>query len=471
MSTSIISALGAGSGVDMASLTTSLVEAQFSVKLARLEKKGTELDTQISKASSIKNMVQSLASALGERVRMGDLSPAPTIANAQVATVSRLTSAAPTKGSYSLEVLDLARSQSLVSTSFAGPDTVVGSGTLTLRFGAVDGGSFTANASRDPVDIAIPAGATLSQVAEAINGSGSGVTAYVATTTSGTKLMMKGADGATNGFTVEVTESPDEPGLSALAWSPGSASGAQLLATAGDARFKLDGLEMTSASNTVTTAINGLSISLTNTNVGSPTRIGFSNPASAISTALSDFVSVLNEIQSELAAAINPQTGEISRDSGAQALRRELSGLTTRIIMPNAAEGEPATLAQLGVKTNRDGSFSLDTTTLQKALTDNAEAVSAMFTPGLYGVFAEVDRISRNASSVGGPGSLGYSIQKYNSLKTKLAADKTDIDEEAETLRARLTKQFAATDSRVSGFKSTMTFLENQIAAWNKSDN
>ena len=181
-------------------------------------------------------------------------------------------------------------------------------------------------------------------------------------------------------------------------------------------------------------------------------------------------MSALNEIQAEMATAMDAQTGDIRRDNGAQALRRELSGMTSRIIMPNAAEGDPATLAQLGVKTNRDGSFALDTAVLSKILTEKPEAVAAMFTPGLYGVFAEMDRISRGTSAVGNPGSLAASIQRYSTMKTSLVEDRTDLNEASEKLRARLSKQFTVADTRVAGFKSTLTFLQNQVAAWNKSD-
>lgn len=467
---SIISSLGAGSGIDMAALTTQLVEAQFSAKIARLDKRDEQLDAQISAASSMKNKIQSLANALGDRVRTGDLTPLPTIANAAVATVSRASVAAPKSGSYSLEVLALARSQSVASTPYASAASNVGSGTLTLRFGAVDGATFTADADRNPVAITIASGATLQDVADAINGSGSGVSAYVAVTTTGAKLVMKGAEGAENGFTIEASETVGDPGLAALAWAPGGTSSAQVLSNAGDALYRLDGLEMSSPINTVTSAINGLSISLTGTNIGNPTRIGFSNPSPNITSALTDFVSALNEIKAEMAEAMDAQTGDIRRDNGAQALRRDLAGLTSRIIMPNAAEGEPATLAQLGVKTNRDGSYALDTAVLAKALADNPEAVAAMFTPGLYGVYAEMDRISRGTSAVGNPGSLAASIQRYSSMKTSIVEDRADLGEASEKLRARLSKQFTVADTRVAGFKSTLTFLQNQVAAWNKSD-
>jgi flagellar hook-associated protein 2 len=467
-SASIISTLGAGSGIDMAALTTQLVDAQFSVQTSRLDDQDKALDAQISDASTLKNQIVSLASSLGDRVRAGDLTPLPVIGDSAVATVSRLSAAAPTSGSYTLEVSNLATSQALVSTAFASSAATVGSGTLTINFGKVDGAIFTADGTRDPVTITIPTGTTLQGAADAINASGSGIQAYVATTTTGTKLMLKGADGAENGFTVSATETPGDEGLSALAWSPSSPGGGHLLSTAGDAMFKLDGLEMTSATNQVTTAIDGLSISLTGTNTGDPTRISFSNPSANISSAMTDFIAALNEIQSSMTTMMESQTGDLRSDPGAQTLRRALSAITTKVLMPNATTGAPATLAELGVKTNRDGSYTLDTAMLSAALTKNPQAVAAMFTPGLYGVFAEVDGIARGSQTIGDPGSLSASIQRYNDLKGKIVDQRSKISDDSDKLRTRLTQQFSVSDAQIAGFKSTLSFLQNQIAAWNK---
>ena len=121
---SIISTLGAGSGIDMAALTTKLVDAQFATKIARLEKKDEQLDAQISAASSIKNKIQLLATALGERVRTGDLTPLPTIANGAVATVSRLSAAASRRVSR----LDSSRTSS--ASHSGSPNRALNSSTL-----------------------------------------------------------------------------------------------------------------------------------------------------------------------------------------------------------------------------------------------------------------------------------------------------------------------------------------------------
>jgi flagellar hook-associated protein 2 len=106
---------------------------------------------------------------------------------------------------------------------------------------------------------------------------------------------------------------------------------------------------------------------------------------------------------------------------------------------------------------------------LNAIVAKNPQGVAAMFTPGLYGVFAEVDRISRSTITSSDPGSLAASIDRYNGLKTKIADQRTEISDESQKLRDRLTQQFSVADTQIAGFKSTMSFLTNQIAAWNKS--
>src|SRR6478735_7681333 len=277
---SIVTALGGGSGIDMSKLASDLAEAQFALRNDRLTEQTTQLDKQISTASSLKNMLSQLSSALGERVRTGDLSSQPGVANGGVASASS-PSGTVGSGTYSLEVLTLAKAQTLASPAYgAGTDTV-GAGKLTIRFGNATGSSFTADGARAPLVIDIAAGKTLADVASAINSKGAGVRAYVAQTADGAQLVIKGADGAKNGFIVEATETPGQEGLAALAWDPTAGGDPdRLKGASSDASFKLDGLLMTSASNDTGTIAPGLALKLTGTNTGSPTQVTFASPKS-----------------------------------------------------------------------------------------------------------------------------------------------------------------------------------------------
>jgi flagellar hook-associated protein 2 len=466
---SIVTALGGGSGVDMVKLASDLAAAQFALRSDRLSAQGEQLAQQISTASSIKNSLSLLASSLGDRVRMGDLSSRPTVANAAVATASSPMGTLGS-GTYSLEVLALARAQTLAGPAYAAASEVVGAGTLTLRFGTATAGSFTADAARDPVTIDISSGATLADVAAAINAKGAGVKAYVAQTDQGAQLVLKGAEGARNGFVLEATETPGEEGLAALAWNPAAGGDpARLTAASGDAAFKLDGLAMTSPGNDTGTVAPGLSLYLTGTNVGAATQVAFANPTGAIAGAMADLVSALNEVAGALRDATDPVGGDLARDPGARALQRAFSQLGSSIVMPNAAGGAPRTMSDLGLAIERDGTFRLDSAILQRTLQNDPAGVAAMFTPGLFGVFATFDKLARSASSTGNPGSLGGSIARYQSKSAAISEASAKLAEQQETLRANLVSRFAKADTRIGASKSTLSFLQAQIDAWNAS--
>ncbi len=474
---SIVGALGSGSGVDMVKLASDLAAARFAVRVQQLENKSELLETQISAASSLRSQLSLLANALGDRIRNGDLAPQPAIGNSSVATVTAAPGAA-SSGSYSLEVEQLAGSQTLASKSYASTDAAVGEGTLTITFGTVGAGSFNAEAGRDPVVVSVAAGATLAQVAASITASGSGVTAYVANGPNGAQLVFKGTDGAAGGFIVQGagasasgTPGAAQPGnIDYLDWTPADDSG-ELRQTAQDARFKFDTISMTSGTNRVADLPGGLSLTLTGANIGAPTRISFVQGSGAIQGVMDDFVAALNDIAANLRETADPLTGELGRDPGARALKRAMSGLTSSVVMPNAAAGEPRTLGDLGLAINRDGTFRLDSARLGVTMAENSAAANAMFTTGLFGVFATMDKLSRQMGTTVNPGTLAGSVARYTRSVQRIDEQLAKITEQQDALRSQMTTQFARTDRNVAASQSTLSFLQNQIAALNADRN
>ena len=468
---SIVNALGGGSGVDMVQLASDLSQARFAAQVQQLEKRSELMETRISAASALKNQLSQLASALGDRIRGGELAPAGAVAQPGVATVSMASGATP-RGSFSLEVTQLASSQTLAARPYAAADSLVGEGTLSLRFGTVQGTGFTADAARAPVDITVTAQDTLATLADKITATGSGITAYVATGPAGAQLVLKAPEGAVNGFTLTGTGASAGGGAAApgnidyLDWTPAGDSG-QLKQVAGDAAFRLDGIDMTSASNKVTGLAGGMALTLTGTNPGAPTQIAFASQDGAITDLMKDLVSALNEIAAQLNESANPLGGELGNDAGARALRRSLSALAGTVIQPGAAAGEPRTLGDLGLSLNRDGTFQLDEARLGRALTDSPAATGALFTTGLYGVYATLDKLSRSIGNSGDPGSLGGSITRYTKAKQDLAERLSDVAEKQEALRTQLSRSFTWADRDIAGSQSTLSFLKNQIAVWN----
>jgi flagellar hook-associated protein 2 len=254
-----------------------------------------------------------------------------------------------------------------------------------------------------------------------------------------------------------------------LDWSPAADTG-QLKQSAGDAAFRFDGVDMTSASNTVTGLPAGMTLTLTRANPGTPTQIAFAPKGEQIASLMKDLVLALNDITSQLNESADPMGGELGNDAGARALKRSLAGLAGTVVMPNAAPGEPRTLGDLGLALNRDGTFRFDGERLDKTLTDSPVAAGAMFTVGMHGVYSTIDKLARTIGSPTDPGSLGGSVTRYTRMKGEIAERLSDIAEKQEALRAQLSKSFTVADRNISLSNSTLSFLKGQIAVWNASD-
>ena len=469
---SIISALGAGSGVNFIQLAEDISAASFAVQRQSIETRRTSLEAQVSAAAQLRNSVTELASALGDRIRNGDLAPRAELGNPAVARVTVPAGLTP-RGSFSLEVTQLAGGQTLVGKTFASRDALVGAGTLTLRFGTVDGASFNPDAARDAIDIAVTATDTLATLATKINqASGGAVSAYVATGTGGAQLVMKGREGAANGFVLEAAGAGGAaaPGdLSYLGWEPATDAG-ELKLTARDAAFALDTVAITSPTNRVTGLPGGFTLDLAATNTGAPTTLTFASNTDAITGVMNDLVTALNEIVGQVNTLAAPLGGELGNDPGARELRRDLAGLAGRVVIPGAGTGEPRTLADLGVALERDGTFRLDAARLNQALDDTPDAVAAMFTTGVSGVFATIDRLARENSLISDPGSLGASVRRFETQLASSDERLAAIAEQQEALRERLTRSFVASERRVAASQSTLTFLRQQVDIWSNSD-
>ena len=113
----------------------------------------------------------------------------------------------------------------------------------------------------------------------------------------------------------------------------------------------------------------------------------------------------------------------------------------------SAPEGAPRTLAELGLAIERDGSFRFDSDTLTAALERDASGVAAMFTTGINGIYATIDRMARSNAMASDPGSLAGSVARYQSQSEQVALQLEELAEKQENLRATMVARFAQTYS------------------------
>jgi flagellar hook-associated protein 2 len=383
MVASIASTLGVGSGIDIKSLVDSLTAADRAPKDAAIKQREDLNTAKISSLAEIANGIDTFASALSGLIGGGSLFSQPSVSDTSI--VSATTIAGTQLGSLSgqLEVVQLAKLQSLQSASLDAT-AAVGQGDLTLT---TANGSFTVtiDSSND----------SLTGLAAAINAKNAGVAASIVTDSNGARLVLKGATGAANAFTLSVPAGTTS-GLERFAYDPNVAAGMSLAQGAQDAIVRLDGVEVARNSNSFNDLIAGVQIDLKRAAPGSLVSLGVTRPTAAIKQAMGDFVSAYNELESIISKAIS--AGQSGQDGGAlrndlsvRELQRQLAKLPSTTL---SSTGSIKTLAEIGIGTNRDGTLSLDSARLDTALAQDPGGVEGLFNPGQYSSDANVSILS-----------------------------------------------------------------------------
>ena len=90
-----------------------------------------------------------------------------------------------------------------------------------------------------------------------------------------------------------------------------------------------------------------------------------------------------------------------------------------------------------------------------------------MFTTGINGIYATIDRMARSNSMASDPGSLAGLIARYEKQTDQLNRDMEKLAEKQKALRSSMVARFASADARVAASQSTLSFLQSQIDIWN----
>ncbi|NYD88684.1 flagellar filament capping protein FliD [Sphingomonas melonis] len=465
----VLTSLNTGSGVDTASLVTALVQAQFAAKNAAIASRNTALTAQISAASTLKSTIANFSTALGALSSSGTLQTQPVSSNPTALGATAISGAKVGNLSSSITVNALASAQGARSAAVADRSATIGTGTLTLKLGTATYNStgtamtdFTAT-SGTSVSINVTDG-SLDGIASAINAAKAGVTASVITDADGKAVLsLKGTTGSAQAFTLQADDAASP--LSQFNVGPGAAT--TLTGTAANARLTVDGIDVQRSSNTISDLVSGVKLQLNAVSTG-PVSLSITRPTSAVAQAVSDFVDTYNQVYASAKGLTDASTGDLKSDTAAKTLLRSLQSLTTKSLVSTSANGAPTTLAQLGVSTNRDGTLSVNTATLNKvmaAFPDEVEAMFATTAGNAIGLPSTLSGISLAAAS--SSTGLGASAARYTKAQTELTEQQSKVTTLSDAMSTRLTQQFSTMNSKVAAYKSTQTFLENQIKAWN----
>ncbi len=385
-----ITSTGVGSGLDIESLVTQLVSAESTPATKRLTKEEISLTAELSAFGTLKGALSSLQSAFSDLNRVATFGQrSSSSSNEDCVTINAGNSAAA--GTYQVSVDQLAGAHSLASGAYEATDTVVGEGTLTLRFGTTDfsGGSyngFSLNGERDSVSIAIDSSNnTLSGVRDAINAADAGVTATLVNDGSGYRLLVSSdTTGAENSVEISVADtdgnSTDAAGLSALAFNASANHMSQTVAAA-DAQFTVNGLAVSSASNSVKNVIDGVDLQLKEVTT-QPVTLSVSENKDAVKDALNKFITGYNSFAKQIdnLTSYDPDTkvaGALQGDFSTRTIVSQIENMLTREI-GGVSDGF-STLAEIGITTKVDGTLEMDSSRINDVLENDFERLAGMF--------------------------------------------------------------------------------------------
>lgn len=381
-----------GSTLDVNSIVTQLMQVEQR-PLTRLDKREASYQSKLSAYGNLSSAVSAFQTAMN-----GMSSPASLLSLKVSASDSSIFSASAAAGAipgtYTVEVSKLAQQQKLVATGQISIGTSIGSGTLTLDWGTISGGTLDtgtgiysgaafAATSGSQTSITIDSSNnTLSGIRDAINSAKAGVTASIVNDGGATPyhlVLTSDKTGATNSLKISV--SGDAALSILLAHNPAGTQNLSQKSVAQDAELKVDGVLITKSSNSVSDAINGVTLNLAKTNINAPASLTVTRDISAVQGLAQGFANAYNAFQKSVRSlasydANTKTAGPLYADGTTGALAVSVRSILSARL---SGSGTYANLSQLGLSFQRDGTLKLDTAKLQAAVSSAPEEVAAAF--------------------------------------------------------------------------------------------
>jgi flagellar hook-associated protein 2 len=475
-----ISSPGIGSGLDVKSIVSQLVALERRPMQILQAKAGT-LQTKISAFGQVKSDLGALQDAANALLD-STLWAGKTFSSSDASLVSGSASSAALATSFSVEVQQLAKPQSLRAAAQVAGSAIGSSGRLDVQLGGWSGTTFTAGAA-PVVSIDVAATDTLTDLANKINAAGAGVTAVVVSGSSGDQLLIRGNDtGTASGFQIrsydagaaEITDGTTGVGRFAYAYDAGASSFYGLTQTqaAQDAALTIDGIAVTSATNTVANAVPGITLNLSAVTTA-PVQIAVGSDQDSIKAKVQSFVDAYNKIYATLSDATHYDSA--SKKAGPLLGNGTANGLQNMLRNLVGASGPSgagfARLSDLGLQVQRDGSLSINATKLDAALNGTGDAQAFMTastgTSSSDGVVTRIrDFVMGALSSTGSISTSTDSLQKIVSMNQ---ANMDRMTRHISQVEAGLYAQYSRLDANLGALSGLSNFVSQQLAQWNKS--
>ncbi len=452
---------GLTSGIDYGSLIDQLIQIERQRKLQPLQEKKTQEQSKLnaystltSKLSTMKSAADTLRKASTFAVKKAEVS------DSTVLSASASSTAIP--GNYTIsEITQLAQAHKITNVDAKSlPDkdtTIVLSAGQTFQF-TVNGTTTTITASSD---------LTLEGLVSEINNANGGVTATIINDGNATNpyrlVLTSNTTGASGAITIDLDESVLD-----LDNSSGT-GGITTLQAAQDAVFKVDGLSITKSSNTVSDVIEGVTFTLKKVDATGSYTITVSNDIDTIKSNIRSLIDAYNDVVNYISgqSSYDQEThtgGPLFNESTTESILRRLRSIITSAI--SGLSEDTKVLAQVGVKTNRDGTLTLDESVLSNKLSTDFSDVENLFiynsNTGIEGVadklYDELDEFLKYGTGV-------VEIRKKGIQKIidKYDADIRDVERQIEDYEQQLKIKFGTLEALLTTLNTQSRMISAKL--------
>ncbi len=458
--------------VDVNSIVTQLMAVERK-PIDTLNQKSASLQTKLSVLGSVRSSISNFQSAVQKlkgaggfqafNVNVGD----PSIFNATASTKA-------VAGNYSLEIASLAASQQLVAAGQVDSQASIGSGTTTtisFDFGTVSGGTFNSTSGTYSGATFSSNGAgvktvtidntnnTLEGIRDAINSANIGVNATIINDGGASPYRLT-LSSSTSGVSnsMSISTAGDAAIGSLLDNNPAGVQNLSQTVAAQNANLKVNGVAITKTSNTVSDAIQGVTLNL-NKLTSAPTSLSITKDTAAINAAASNFINAYNDLNSTLKSISTYKTstttgGTLAGDPAIMQMMGELRD----IVSSTVSGGNYTMLSDVGINTKPGVGLTLDATKFSNAVTNDLTALSNLFVSDT-GFATKFDSWAKSSLNV----TLTTRTANINQSITDIAKRVDTLETRMTSIKKRYTMQFTHLNTVLAQMSSTQNFVTQNL--------
>ena len=442
----LITSAGVGSGIDIERIIEVLVDAERAPKEASLLRNERRVESTLSALGQLSSALTTLNEAMDSLNSLDDFRLRSAVSSDEE-YLTATTNDETASGSFSIDVGTLAQGSRLESVggTFTDVTDTVGSGILTFTAGT------------ETFDVTVGASDSLETIRDNINSASDniGVNANIINGATGPVLVFTSSvTGDTN--TLVVTN--DNASLDSIS------TGMNTIQTANSASIMIDGITVTSDSNTFTDAIQDVTFTVyQETEVGSPVTLDIEIDKEGVKTAINTFIDAVNTFQTtaqQLGQSGEDVSGELAGDVTLRLLSQQL--VTTLQDSVTGLTGDFNSLNSIGIIFDEFGKLTLEEDTLDSVLDTNFDAVSNIFATDTEGVSIKIQDLVDNY--IGSGSIIDIRENSLNEQKRRLENDRLNFDYRISQIETQLRAKFGAMDALVAQFNNTSNFLTQQLA-------